>query len=154
MVQSSQNVSAPETDQSSKQISELISISNLEESIPETIPEPEPIPEPISLPTPIQISSLSVEPVPIQTPVQTPAPITPTLIVETEPSVRFTSYDQVIQQRGNTTHFDYVEKNRDSDSVDEEDLIFQDDDAQSLSSFEDLTEYNTEPLGDDDFETI
>lgn len=155
------------------------------EPIAEPVPEPAPAPilaqealptEPITIESLEQISEIQSEPImqaelpapaPVPAPIQIPAPVlaslapvspavpTPTLVVETEPSVRFTSYDQVIQQRGNTTHFDYVEKDRDNDSVDDEDFIFQDDDdGESLSSFEDLTEYKTEPLGADDFETI
>ncbi len=162
------SVPTPEPMQESKpeSVPEPIVVSEpIQEPIQEPIHEPieihpmEPIPEivppPQPMPTPAPIPSLSIPSTPVPVP-STPTPSTPTLIVETEPSVRFTSYDQVIQQRGNTTHFDYVEKNRDNDSEDDYDeFVFQDDDSgESLSSFEDLTEYKTEALNEDDFETI
>jgi hypothetical protein len=80
---------------------------------------------------------------------QQPAPVQ-TLIVETEPSVRFTNFDQVIQERGGETQIGYVEKTE----TDENDMMHFKDDQESLSDFEDLTEYPLEPMGTDDFEVL
>jgi hypothetical protein len=85
---------------------------------------------------------------------QPPAnPVVPTLIVDTEPSVRFTNFDQVIQEHGTGTSIGYVEKDRDADD-DEENIEFLDEDGESLSEFEDLTAGVTEPLDMEDFETL
>jgi hypothetical protein len=73
----------------------------------------------------------------------------PTLIVETEPNVRFTDFDQVIQQRGGKTHIDYVEQDREEREQDEFQIL--DDEGEPLSDFEDL---DAEPLGNDDYETL
>jgi hypothetical protein len=75
---------------------------------------------------------------------------TPTLIVATEPTVRFTDFDQIIQRRGDKTHIDYVEKDR--EVAESEEFHFLDDDASSISDFEDLNE--PEKLHESDFETI
>jgi hypothetical protein len=75
---------------------------------------------------------------------------TPTLIVATEPTVRFTDFDQVIQRRGETTHIDYVEKDRDLNN--DEEFHFLDDEGDDLSDFEDLND--NENLNDSEFETI
>ncbi len=101
------------------------------------VPAPEPTPSPVAAPA-------------------TPAaatPAVPTFVVDTEPVVRFTSHDQVIQQRGNETNIHYVEKNRDAD--DEEDAFdFVDGDGESLSDYEDLDGEDDSSLSDDDFETL
>lgn len=75
---------------------------------------------------------------------------TPTLIVATEPTVRFTDFDQVIQRRGDKTHIDYVEKDR--EVATDEEFQFLDDEGDELSDFEDLND--NENLRDSDFETI
>jgi hypothetical protein len=86
--------------------------------------------------------------------VQEPKPAEqPTIVVETEPGVRFTDYDQVIQKRGEKTHIDYVEKNRTLSEEDDQ-FIFANDDTEPLSDFEDLLEENGEVLDEDDFETL
>jgi hypothetical protein len=82
-----------------------------------------------------------------------PNPVVPTLIVDTEPSVRFTNFDQVIQEHGNGTSIGYVEKNRDAED-DTDNIEFLDDDGESLSDFEDLTQGVSEPLDMEDFETL
>jgi hypothetical protein len=99
----------------------------------------------------------SIEDVPIEQPIQSPetsqtqtsTPHQPTLIVETEPSVRFTDFDQVIQQRGGKTHIDYVEQARDQEETDAFQIL--DDEGEPLSDFEDL---DAEELGNDDYETL
>jgi hypothetical protein len=94
---------------------------------------------------------------PAPTPVPEPAPVqpvVPTIVVDTEPVVRFTSHDQVIQQRGNETNIQYVEKNRELD--DEDAFEFVDGDGESLSDYEDLDGGSDDDssLSDDDFETL
>jgi hypothetical protein len=85
-------------------------------------------------------------------PVLAPTPVTPTIIVQTEPTVKFTDFDQVIQQRGGKTHIDYVEQDR--DMSDDEEIHFIGDDGEPLSDFEDLTEGPPASLDDEDFETL
>jgi hypothetical protein len=80
-------------------------------------------------------------------------PVIPTLVVDTEPSVRFTNFDQVIQENGNGTSIGYVEKDRDAED-DGDNIEFLDDEGESLSEFEDLTEGAIEPLDADDFESL
>jgi len=75
-----------------------------------------------------------------------------TVVIETEPSVRFTDFDQVIQQRGGETRIGYVEKDR-SDAALEE-LQMMDEDGESLSDFEDLEEGPLEPLDSEDYESL
>ena len=75
-----------------------------------------------------------------------------TVVIETEPSVRFTDFDQVIQQRGGETRIGYVEKDR-SDAALEE-LQMMDEDGESLSDFEDLEEGPLEPLDGEDYESL
>ena len=75
-----------------------------------------------------------------------------TVVIETEPSVRFTDFDQVIQQRGGETRIGYVEKDR-SDAALEE-LQMMDGDGESLSDFEDLEEGPLEPLDGEDYESL
>lgn len=90
------------------------------------------------------------EPAPTPTPVM---PTIPTFVVDTEPAVRFTSHNQVIQQRGNETQIEYVET--DHTPRDELDAFtFTDDDAESLSDYENLDEGEEESLSDEDFETL
>jgi hypothetical protein len=88
----------------------------------------------------------------IQIPESPTTPTAQTVVIETEPSVRFTDFDQVIQQRGGETRIGYVEKDR-SDAALEE-LQMMDGDGESLSDFEDLEEGPLEPLGGDDYETL
>jgi flagellar motor protein MotB len=100
------------------------------------------------------IAMTNIDPDVVQEPVATrKAAELPTIVVETEPSVRFTDYDQVIQKRGEKTHIDYVEKNR-SLSEEDDQFIFANDDTEPLSDFEDLLEEHGEVLDDDDFETL
>jgi hypothetical protein len=54
----------------------------------------------------------------------------PTLYVDTETSVGFTDFDQIIQQKGNKTYIDYIEKDRDdiedeAIGVVEDDVLFE-----------------------------
>jgi hypothetical protein len=108
----------------------------------------------------VQIPTEAVAPVPAApptTPTQPPTPVMPTIptfVVDTEPAVRFTSHNQVIQQRGNETQIEYVET--DHTPRDEMDAFtFTDDDAESLSDdYENLDEGEEESLGDEDFETL
>jgi hypothetical protein len=78
------------------------------------------------------------------------AEIPKTLVVSTEPSVQFTGFDQVIQQRNGNTEIQYIEKGND----DENELVFMDDDGESISDFEDLMEEPTTLLNNDDFEQL
>lgn len=80
-------------------------------------------------------------------------PVIPTLVVDTEPSVRFTNFDQVIQEHGHGTSIGYVEKDRDAED-DEDNIEFLDDEGESLTEFEDLTEGAIAPLDADDFESL
>jgi len=73
-----------------------------------------------------------------------------TLIIDTEPSVRFTNYDQVIEKKGGVTDINYVQStNMTSDNID-----FVDDDREPLSDFEDLTYYPNEDLSNNDYEQL
>jgi outer membrane biosynthesis protein TonB len=132
----------------------------VEAPIPEPIVEA-PIPEPVvEAPAPAPKPEPVVEaapPAPIVEPVEQPStpaptPVTPTIIVQTDPTVKFTDFDQVIQQRGGRTHIDYVEQDR--DRSDDEDIHFIGDEGEPLSDFEDLTEGPPASLDDDDFETL
>jgi hypothetical protein len=79
------------------------------------------------------------------------------LIVETEPSVQFSSFDQVIQKRGDTTHIDYVEKYRDAedhDNDDDDEDFFANADEEPLSDFEDLEAAEMESLQSEEFQTL
>jgi hypothetical protein len=118
----------------------------LEEPIQEKIPAEEPQPTPI-IPVVIDTEPLSIKeppaaPSPPVAPAAPSTPATPTLIVATDSSVRFTDFDQVIQQRGNKTHIDYIEQNRDEeeDEDEEEEIQFADDHGEPLSDFEDISE--------------
>lgn len=108
---------------------------------------PEPVVE-APQPPPAHIEA----PPPAPTPVSTPTPVTPTIIVQTEPTVKFTDFDQVIQQRGGKTHIDYVEQDR--DMSEDEEIHFIGDEGEPLSDFEDLTEGPPASLDDEDFETL
>jgi hypothetical protein len=118
----------------------------IEEAPQEKIPEEEPVPIPV-IPVTIDTEPISITAPPASETVTHPptpsaTPVTPTLIVATDSSVRFTDFDQVIQQRGNKTHIDYIEQNReeDEDSDDEEEEIqFADDHGEPLSDFEELS---------------
>jgi hypothetical protein len=82
--------------------------------------------------------------------VETKSETQQTLVIDTEPLVRFTNFDQVIQENGTTTNIDYVEnKNDESDEIE-----FIDDSHEGLSDYEDLTQIQTEPLQQSDFETL
>jgi hypothetical protein len=108
----------------------------LEEPIQEQIPTEEPLVAPI-LPVPIDTEPLSSK----EPPAAPTPPVKPMLIVATDSSVRFTDFDQVIQQRGNKTHIDYIEQNRDEEEdEDEEEIQFADDHGEPLSDFEDISE--------------
>ena len=116
----------------------------LEEHIQEKIPAEEPQPTPV-LPVVIDTEPLSIKeppaaPAPPVAPTVSSTPATPTLIVATDSSVRFTDFDQVIQQRGNKTHIDYIEQNREEDEDEDEDeeIQFADDHGEPLSDFEEL----------------
>ncbi len=116
----------------------------LEEPIQEKIPAEETYPTPV-LPVVIDTEPLSIKeppaaPAPPVAPAASSTPATPTLIVATDSSVRFTDFDQVIQQRGNKTHIDYIEQNRDEeeDEDEEEEIQFADDHGEPLSDFEEL----------------
>ena len=73
-----------------------------------------------------------------------------TLIIDTEPSVRFTNYDQVIKENGDITSIGYVENtNSESDAIE-----FIDESEEALSDYEDITQNSNEPLSIGDFETL
>jgi hypothetical protein len=73
-----------------------------------------------------------------------------TLIIDTEPSVRFTNFDQVIKENGATTSINYVENT----DIESDGIEFVDETEEALSDFEDLTQQPVEPLGLGDFETL
>ena len=73
-----------------------------------------------------------------------------TLVIDTEPSVRFTNFDQVIQENGSTTSIDYVENTK----PDSDEINFVDDSNEELTDFEDLTQIPVEPLSMNDYETL
>jgi len=117
-----------------------------------------PVVAPVVVEAPVEapvVAPVVVE-APVVAPVETPAvrsALKPShnLIINTEPSVQFTNFDQVIQKQGDTTTIQYIEKNRDNDDNDEDNIIFDGDDMESLSDFEDL---NDQPLEGEDFEII
>lgn len=141
-----------------------------DEAIPELFPLESPAaPEPIEAPAPeaVTISELAPVPEPVSAPepVVPPAPEPvlpestsvqesaqpPTFVVDTEPSVRFTNIDQVIQETNGGTSINYVP----SVNHEEEELAFLDDESDgALSDVEDLTDYPDEPLGAGDFEKL
>jgi len=105
---------------------------------------------------PVEKVEESVEKVEVPAPAPAPAAApaskstVPTFVVDTEPSVRFTNYDQVIQQKNGETQIGYVESNYDE----ENDEMHFNDSTEPLSDFEDLTEYPLEPIASDDFEDL
>jgi hypothetical protein len=76
----------------------------------------------------------------------------PTVIVQTEPSVQFTNFDQVIQQQGGTTRIGYVEKDRSKDESERINML--DEDGEELNEFDDLTQAELLPLELGDFEVL
>lgn len=115
------------------------------------VPSPDLIPNPDSSivpPDPILAA-------PVPEPNTNTAPNTPTIVIQTDSSVKFTDFDQVIQQRGGKMHIDYVEQNRDmSDEEDEDAFLLNGDDGEPVSDFEDLTEGAPTSLDEDDYETL
>jgi hypothetical protein len=91
------------------------------------------------------------------TPPTPPTPQVPVIVIDTEPTVRFTDYDQVIQQQGETTHISYVPKDRSVHESDEEEdraMQFLEEEGEPLSDFEDLSGDNDGHLSDNDFEEL
>lgn len=104
-------------------------------------------------PTPVAAAVVEQAPAVVQQ-AQPANPVVPTLIVDTEPSVRFTNFDQVIQETNDGTSIGYVEKDRDAEDNDADNIEFLDGDGESLTDFEDITEGPTEALDMEDFETL
>jgi hypothetical protein len=77
----------------------------------------------------------------------------PTLVVHTEPSVRFTEYNQVFRNTGSGTDIQYESAGGEVDETDNN-LEFLDEDAGSLSDVEDLEGSAPEPLDEEDFEVL
>ena len=141
----------------------------IQESLPELVPEPTPelIQEtiPTSIPEGPELIP-EVIPEPIVTPAQPAStedfttsapttPIIPTLVIDTEPTVRFTDFNQMIRENNHGTEFSYVahsEENEDGDN--DERLPFLDEEGEPLSDFEDLDTAEAESLSDDDFEQL
>jgi len=98
----------------------------------------------------------SLIPEPEVAPVQPPQPPQPqqsqTVVVQTEPSVRFTDFDQVIQQSGGETRIGYVEKDRAADEL--EQLRMMEDGGEPLNEFDDLTQGELLPMEMGDFEVL
>jgi hypothetical protein len=135
---------------------DAIPLVPLEETIP-------PVPEEVTeVQVPVAEASVTeaypppqVEPLEPVAPPPTPVqPTIPTFVVDTEPTVRFTSHNQVIQQRGNETQIQYVETDHTPRDDIEEGFTFVDEDGESLSDYEDLEGGDEESLGDEDFETL
>jgi hypothetical protein len=80
-----------------------------------------------------------------------PVQPTPTIVIETEPSVRFTDFNQVIQPRNGETQIGYVHTTHEAPP---EDVEFMDEEGEPISEFEVITEGPAAALGDDDFETL
>lgn len=139
-----------------------------EETIPELVPLETPAPaveeapvvaEPVTevpvapAPAPVVLEptpAVSEEPL-IPSASLVPSAQPPTFVVDTEPSVRFTNIDQVIQETNSGTSINYVP----SVMHEEEALEFLDDGSDgALSDVEDLTDYPDEPLGLGDFEKL
>lgn len=152
-------VVAPESAPVPEPISEMIEPVIEAPAVIETpveVPLPTPVIETVAPEPAVEAPQLPPTPIeappPTPTPVSTPTPITPTIIVQTEPTVKFTDFDQVIQQRGGKTHIDYVEQDR--DMSEDEEIHFIGDEGEPLSDFEDLTEGPPASLDDEDFETL
>lgn len=126
-----------------------------EEPKPEVKEEPKPEVKELELPT-VKLFELPSEPKVVEKPEPSKIPDIPeipksqTLVIDTEPAVRFTNFDQVIQQNGPTTSIGYVENNK----TDSDDIEFVDESHEELSDYEDLTSHPVEPLSADDFETM
>jgi hypothetical protein len=74
----------------------------------------------------------------------------PTLIIDTEPTVCFTDFNQIIQQNGDQTQIGYVETNH--NTMYNNDL---NEDRVSFSDFEEtLNDLVFEPMNTDDFEVL
>jgi hypothetical protein len=140
-----ETVVEPAVEAAAEPAQEIVAIKIEETSEHEKIEETQLVP-PTPTPTPTPTSEPVVQE-PVQDNVVPSAP--PTLIVETEPSVRFTDFDQVIQQRGGKTHIDYVEQDRDEQDQDAFQIL--DDEGEPLSDFEDL---DAAELGQSDYETL
>lgn len=149
-------------------------------SEPAPIPVPEPIPEPVYEPAPEPIQELIPEVIPepvgesimvptpepiVAQPISQPStepstPIVPTLVIDTEPTVRFTDFNQMIRENKNGTEFSYVAHSNeangegDDDDDDDEHIPFLDEEGEPLSDFEDLDATAAESLSDGDFETL
>ncbi len=74
----------------------------------------------------------------------------PTIMVATEPSVQFTDYDQEFGT--NSSGYQEMSYKPKDDDFDEDEIRILDEDAGSITSFEDLDA--GQPLDDDDFETL
>lgn len=116
-------------------------------------PAPAPVPEQITLaepPAEVKIEEVKVpEPIPAVAAAETPK--TPTLVVETSPTVQFTNYNSVIQTTGDTTSIAY--EHTDHEPPEDEDVEFLDEQGEPLSDFE-VLEGEGEALDGDDFETL
>jgi outer membrane biosynthesis protein TonB len=108
---------------------------------PEAAPAPEVVVAPEAAPAP--------EVAPAPAPAPAPEPKVPTLVIDSDSNVRFTNYDQVIQETGEV---DYVEK---TNSIEDSDAIeFADESREELTDFEVLTDFPDEPLNKNDFESL
>jgi hypothetical protein len=133
-----------------------------ETPVAQLVPEPLPIAEPLSIaPEPevapvLEAKQEEIKKDELQVPAQSQEPPQPppTFVVDTEPTVRFTNFNQVIQQKGDHTSIDYV--HTDHEEKQEDGLVFLDgeDEDGNISDVEDLTDYPPEPLNTDDFETL
>ncbi len=74
----------------------------------------------------------------------------PTIMVATEPSVQFTDYDQEFGT--NSSGYQEMSYNPKDEDYDDDQIRILDEDAGSITSFEDLDA--GQPLADDDFETL
>ncbi len=74
----------------------------------------------------------------------------PTIVVSTEPSVQFTDYDQEFGT--NSSGYQEMSYRPKDDEFDDDEIRILDEDAGSITSFEDLDA--GQPLDDDDFETL
>lgn len=74
----------------------------------------------------------------------------PTIMVATEPSVQFTDYDQEFGT--NSSGYQEMSYNPKDEDYEDDQIRILDEDAGSISSFEDLDA--GQPLADDDFETL
>ena len=131
---------------------------NLEQPLQEQITLAEP-------PAEIQITENTIpEPMPVTNLIETavssaPSPSTlasaltptPTLVVQTSPTVQFTNYNSVIHTDGNTTSIGY--EHTDHEPPVDEDVEFLDEEGEPLSDFE-VLEGEGESLDGDDFETL